>query len=419
LNDLAELVAWYGDRAADVGTTVLSLPDPEFHTLSGCVVSFSTNNYLAIASSSRMKAAAKLAIDTYGVGNCESRLLSGNLSIYSALEDRLARSKGLPNALLFATGYLANLGALSTLPRAAHYAKALGFDPASLSTYAYFSDQLNHVSIKEGIRASGARRHSYRHLDVNHLETLIKRSDATNKIIVTDGVFSQDGDIAPIPDLLGLAERYDAYLYIDDAHGTGVLGASGKGILEHFGVANERIIYMGTLSKAYGAIGGFVAASPHIIEVLRLLCPTHGFTSTLPPDQVLAVDTAMDIVADEPERRDRLWANQRYLLQKLSRLPCRIISSDTPIVPLAIGNDVDAIRLTLDLRERGFHVDAIKFPAVPLGGARIRLQLNAEHTSHQIDELVAALDDNRPLLEAGCLPCASHTDPQMATVLSG
>jgi glycine C-acetyltransferase len=400
LDDLADLVAWYGGRALDVGSTVLSLPSPTFEVASGRLVSFSTNNYLAIASCDRMKAAAKAAIDRYGVANCESRLLSGNLAIYAALEARLAQSKRLPKALLFATGYLANLGALSTLPRAMRYAQAIGYQPRAASSYAYFSDQLNHISIKEGIRAAGVARTSYRHCDANHLEHLVKRSNATNKIIVTDGVFSQDGDIAPIPDLLDIAERHGAYLYIDDAHGTGILGRSGRGVLEHFGIASDRIIYMGTLSKAYGAIGGFIAASPHIIEVLRLLCSAHGFTSTLPPDQVMAVDTAMDIVTDEPGRRERLWANQRYLLAKLRRLPCRILSATTPIVPLLVGSEASALRLARALGERGLHVDPIKFPAVPLGQARIRLQLNADHTELQIDALVEALACHQSLLAA-------------------
>jgi glycine C-acetyltransferase len=414
LEDLADLVAWYGDRASEVGSTVCSLPGPDFDTPSGRLVSFSTNNYLAIALCVRMKAAAKEAIEQYGVANCESRLLSGNLGIYSALEDRLAKSKGLPKALLFATGYRANLGTLSTLPRAEIYARALGYSPAASSSYAYFSDQRNHISIKEGIRASGAARLSYRHLDLNHLEALIKKSATTNKIIVTDGVFSQDGDIAPIPELLNLAERHGAYLYIDDAHGTGVLGRSGGGVLEHFGVASDRIIYMGTLSKAYGAIGGFVAASFHIIEVLRLLCPAPGFTSTRPPDQAMAVDRAMDIVVDEPERRERLWANQRYLLLKLRQLPCRVVSKATPIVPLLIGRETDAIRLAVNLRKRGFHVDPIKFPAVPLGGARIRIQLNADHTRRHIDDLVDALSRNRGLLEAGMSPHALEINLERA-----
>ena len=380
---------------------VLSLPTPEFATSSGPLVSFSTNNYLGIAACARIKAAAKDAIDRYGVGNCESRLLSGNLSIYSDLEDRLAVSKGLPKALLFATGYLANLGALSTFPRATVYARALGYDPSSVASYAYFSDQFNHVSIKEGIRASGASRFSYRHLDLNHLERSLRKSTATNKIIVTDGVFSQDGDIAPIPELLSLADRYDAFLYVDDAHGTGVLGRSGQGVLEHFGITSDRIIYMGTLSKAYGAIGGFVAASPHIIEVLRLVSPAHGFTSAMPPDQIAAVETAMDIVADEPERRVRLWANQRYLLSKLDELCCAVVSRSTPIVPLLVRDEMAAVRLSTILRKMGIHVDAIKFPAVPLGSARIRIQLNACHTKLQIDNLIAALEQNKVLLRDG------------------
>jgi glycine C-acetyltransferase len=417
VKDLIELVSWFGWRAPHVGSSVVSLPDPSFRDHSGEFVSFSTNNYLALSASPRLKAAAIEGIERYGVGNCESRLLTGNLAIYAELENKLARSKGQARALLFPTGYLANVGTLSSLPRAAHYARPLGFTPSAPSEYAYFSDELNHISIREGIRASGAARVSYRHRDLNHLSTLLERSAATNKIVVTDGVFSQDGDIAPIPELLRLAERHNAYLYIDDAHGTGVLGATGGGVLEHFGVSSERVIYMGTLSKAYGAIGGFIATNAYLVEILRLTCPAFGFTSTLPPDQALAVSVAVDIVANEPEHRERLWANHRYFVAKLKALPYQATATDTPIVPLMIGDEKKAEELATSLRTRSLHVDPIQFPAVPLGRARIRIQLNAGHTPEQIDRLIEALRDNAHVLDPSVL--ASSRAVAQPSALSG
>lgn len=391
---------WYGLRGARVGQCVSTLPNPKFRMHDLEHVSFSTNNYLGIASCARMKAAAIAGVEAYGVGNCESRLLSGNLQIYNELEETLAHSKGQTRALLFATGYLANLGTLSTLPRAASFARPLGFSPSRDYSYAYFSDEYNHISIREGIKASGAARATYRHLDLNHLSDLLQRSKATSKIIVTDGVFSQDGDIAPIPELLQLAERYDAMLYIDDAHGTGVLGPNGHGVLDHFGVRSDRIIYMGTLSKAYGAIGGFVATNAVIVEILRLTCSAYGFTSTLPPDQALAVKEAIDIVADEPERRDRLWANQRYFVKRMSGLNDVLLATETPILPVLVRDAERADQLTELLHNEHIHVDAIKFPAVAMDGARIRVQINADHSVQDIDRLVEILEANADILAA-------------------
>lgn len=391
---------WYGLRGARVGQCVSTLPNPKFRMHDLEHVSFSTNNYLGIASCARMKAAAIAGVEAYGVGNCESRLLSGNLQIYNELEETLAHSKGQTRALLFATGYLANLGTLSTLPRAASFARPLGFSPSRDYSYAYFSDEYNHISIREGIKASGAARATYRHLDLNHLSDLLQRSKATSKIIVTDGVFSQDGDIAPIPELLQLAERYDAMLYIDDAHGTGVLGPNGHGVLDHFGVRSDRIIYMGTLSKAYGAIGGFVATNAVIVEILRLTCSAYGFTSTLPPDQALAVKEAIDIVADEPERRDRLWANQRYFVKRMSGLNDVLLATETPILPVLVRDAERADQLTEILHNEHIHVDAIKFPAVAMDGARIRVQINADHSVQDIDRLVEILEANADILAA-------------------
>jgi glycine C-acetyltransferase len=398
MREFVELANWFGWSVPHSAEVVDSLPDPTFAVKGEKQVAFSTNNYLAIASSPRLKAAARIGLDKYGVGNCESRLLSGNLAVYNALEYKLAKSKGKPAAILFATGYLANIGVLSSLPRAAQYARAFGFSSTRMHSYAYFSDEFNHISIREGIRNSGAARYTYRHCDLNHLESLLKKSDATSKIIVSDGVFSQDGDIAPLPEILKLAERHDAVVYVDDAHGTGVLGATGRGITEHFGVNSPRLIYMGTLSKAYGAIGGFIATDIHIVEILRLSCSAYGFTSTLPPDQAFAVSEAIDIVGDEPERRIRLWDNQRYFVARMAGLPYRLVSTQTPIVPILIGDEDLTDRFAELLRADRLHVDAVKFPAVPVGQARLRIQLNAGHTREQIDWLVEVLEKHQGLL---------------------
>ena len=318
MHDLKEVGTWLqyrGTNRDDVAPT--TLPDPTFISDGRELVSFSTNNYLALATSVRMKARAHAARDRYGVGNCESRLLGGNLELYDELEARLASIKRKPAALLFATGYLTNLAVLPALVKSSNLARAFGYSPKVNWKHAFFTDEYNHLSIREGIRASGASSFAFRHVDMGDLEAKLASSAAQIKIIVTDGVFSQHGDIVPLRDMMVLAERYDAVVYIDDAHGTGVLGASGAGTTEHFGIESPRIIHMGTLSKAYGCIGGFVATESYIAQILRFGCSAFGFTSTLPPDQAAAVLEAIDMVTDEPERRARLWDNQRYFVSRM------------------------------------------------------------------------------------------------------
>lgn len=391
VREFDELAAWLAEQSLSAGDRVESLPDPAFRAEGRDFISFSSNNYLSLASSPRLIRAARRGLETYGVGNCESRLLGGNLAVYGELEQKLAACKNKDAAVLFATGYMANLGVLSSLPQTSKYARICGFSGSTEYTYAYFGDELNHVSIREGMRMSGALRATYRHLDLDHLEGLLKKSTATTRIIVTDGVFSQDGDIAPLPDLLQLAELYDATLYVDDAHGTGTLGEHGGGIAEHFGVSSERMIYMGTLSKAYGGIGGFVATEAHLAEIIRLSCSAYGFTSTLPPDQAVALSEAVDMVVDEPERRARLWENQRYFVARMSDLPYPLISTESPIVPILIGDEDVAAALAAALAQSGVHVDAVRFPAVALRKARLRVQLNARHSFADIDRLVDIL----------------------------
>jgi 8-amino-7-oxononanoate synthase len=400
LHEFVELAEWFGFRAPRDPAVVDSLPTPAFRVKNRHHVSFSTNNYLGITTSPRMRTAAIRGIEAYGVGNTDSRLLGGNLALYGELERKIARSNGKSHAILFATGYLTNLGVLSTLPRATQIARIYGFAGSREYSYAYFSDEYNHVSIREGMRLSGVRRYTYRHLDLDHLEKLLRQSAATSKIIVTDGVFSQDGDIAPIPDLLRLAARWDAMVYVDDAHGTGVLGASGGGVLEHFNAASERVIYMGTLSKAYGSIGGYVAANELITEVLRMTCPAYGFTATLPPGQAMVTSTAIDVVCDEPERRQRLWDNQRYFVQRMGDLNYKLVSTETPIVPIWLGDEAKAEQLARAVREEGIYVDAISFPGVPIKSARLRIQLNAGHRREEIDHLFEVLRRHQGLAES-------------------
>lgn len=392
MHDLKELGAWLDARGTEHEMLIPStLPDPCFLYEGREQVSFSTNNYLALATSPRLKARAREALERYGVGNCESRLLGGNLEIYEQLEATLARLKGKEAALVFATGYLTNLGVLPSLVRSTTLARAFGYRSRRSWSHAFLSDEYNHLSIREGIKSSGAPVASYRHLDLNDLERKLQTLTADIRIIVTDGVFSQHGDIAPLPELLALAERYDAFVYVDDAHGTGVLGPTGKGTAEYFGVQSPRLIHMGTLSKAYGAIGGFVATESYLARILRLGCPAWGFTSTLPPDQAAAVLEAIEMVADEPERRLRLWENQRYFVERMQEVGLPLACTDTPIVPMLIGDETECARLAANLRAEGIHVDAIMFPAVPRGQSRLRFIMNAHHTPAHIERVVEAL----------------------------
>ncbi|RFC44606.1 MAG: glycine C-acetyltransferase/8-amino-7-oxononanoate synthase [Verrucomicrobia bacterium] len=397
MQELREITSWIASQETAFHRIpqVSSLPDPVFECEGKQMVSFSSNNYLALAHDPRMIAAAREGLERYGVANCESRLLGGDMEIYVNLERKLAALKGKESAMLYATGYLTNLGVLSALPRSGMLPRVYGFRPTKRHKYAYFSDESNHTSIREGIALSGIPKLTYAHCDMEDLRKKLKSSEATTKIIVSDGVFSMDGDIAPLPDLLKIADEFDATLYVDDAHGTGVIGSTGGGIGEHFGVNSPRLISMGTLSKAYGAIGGFIATENYISDTLRFTSSAYGFTSTMPPDQVYAVSTALDIVKNEPERRERLWDNQRYFVQKVEALEMPLVSKETCIVPVLIGDEEKCERSAYDLSERGFHVDSIIYPAVKRGKARLRFNMNAHHTHSQIDELVDALGDYR------------------------
>lgn len=394
MNDLSEIARWLKGRSIyhDSGVHA-TLPDPRFISNGREFVSFSTNNYLALANHPRLVNAAKQGLDRYGVGNCESRLLGGDLDVYRELEARLGALKKKSDAVLFVTGYMTNIGVLSALVKAPTLARLYGYRARIRRKYAYYTDEFNHISIREGIQMSGAPRHTYRHVDMNHLEALLKAGDGTTPIIVSDGVFSMEGTIAPLPDLVALAERYGAILYIDDAHATGVLGEHGGGTSEHFNCYSPTIIQMGTLSKAFGAIGGFVAVDREMADVIRLTSSAYGFTCPPPPDQASALIAALDLLSEEPQRRQKLWKNQRYFIERMRPLGYHLVSTETAIVPVLIGEAQLCIRYVEALRNAGIHVDAVQFPAVPLGQARLRFMMNAAHTKAQIDRVVAVMKD--------------------------
>jgi 8-amino-7-oxononanoate synthase len=395
MQELREITDWIAsqDNTFHRIAKVSSLPNPEFECEGKTMVSFSSNNYLSLAHDPRMIAAAKVGLEEFGVANCESRLLGGDMDIYLDLERELAQIKGKETAMLYATGYLTNVGVLSALPNSGLLPRAYGFRPSKRRRYMYFTDEFNHTSIREGIALSGIQKSMYRHCDLEDLRSKLKANPDYCKIIVSDGVFSMDGDIAPLPELIDLAEEFDATLYIDDAHGTGVLGATGAGITEHFGVNSPRLISMGTLSKAYGAIGGFIATERYIADTLRFTSSAFGFTSTMPPDQVLAVSMALRIIKSEPQRRERLWANQRYFVSQVEAMGMDLVSKETCIVPVLIGDEQRCEEYAFVLSERGYHVDSIIYPAVKRGKARLRFNMNAHHTRAHIDGLLEVLAD--------------------------
>lgn len=392
MHELSDIAKWLEtNEVHHISAINESLPDPTFVSEGRTFVSFSTNNYLALANHPRLVAAAKRGLDRYGVGNCESRLLGGDLDVYRELEARLGALKHKPDAVLFVTGFVTNIGVLSSLVKAGMLARLYGYRAKKRYKFAYYSDEFNHVSIREGILMSGAIRHTYRHADMNHLESLLKAGDGTTPIIVTDGVFSMEGTIAPLPDLVALAERYGAILYVDDAHATGILGENGGGTSEHFNCYSPSIIQMGTLSKALGSIGGFVAVEKDVADVIRLTSSVYGFTCPPPPDQAFALITALDLLAEEPQRRQKLWENQRYFVEKMRPLGYKMVSTTTPIVPVLIGDAEQCQLHAQALKKEGIHVDSVQFPAVPMGQSRLRFMMNAGHTREQIDHVVAVM----------------------------
>jgi 8-amino-7-oxononanoate synthase len=341
------------------------------------LVNLCSSNYLGLAGDPRLvEAAARGAVRGGGAGS--SRLMAGHDPAFAELEEKVAAFKGTERALVLGSGYLANVGILTAV---------LDRDAA------VFADRLNHASLIDGVRLSGARSHRYRHLDLEHLERLLQASDAPRKLIVTDTVFSMDGDVAPLRELVSLKERYGAALLVDEAHAGGVLGPHGEGLAHELGIAGEVELQMGTFSKAYGAYGAYVAASGAWIDHLVSACRTLVYSTALPPAVVATIDAAVDLVRDADDRRAALRAKAERFRAGVRAAGFDTGGSTTQIVPALVGESERALALAAALEEHGVLAVGIRPPTVPAGTARLRFSLLATHTDEQLDLALQALAD--------------------------
>jgi 8-amino-7-oxononanoate synthase len=363
-----------------VRPVVQSPQTPEIQVDGRRLTAFCSNDYLGLATHPKVIEAFHLAVDRYGVGSGASHLVCGHSQEHHKLEEELAEFTGRARALLFSTGYMANLGAVNAL---------IGRGDA------VFEDRLNHASLLDAGLLSGARFQRFRHNDTNHLRKQLQASDARHKMIVVDGVFSMDGDLAPLPELAQVAQEFDAWLMVDDAHGLGCLGAKGGGCLDHFGLTQEDVpILMGTLGKAFGTFGAFVAGSEALIESLIQFARPYIYTTALPPAVAAATRAALRLVREEGDRRVHLQNLVQRFRSGAQAIGLELWPSPSAIQPIIVGDDARALRLTDALRERGFWVSTIRPPTVPEGTARLRVTLSAAHTVAQVDGLLNALAES-------------------------
>jgi len=340
------------------------------------VVLLSSNNYLGLADHPTLRKAATEALERYGCGAGASRSIAGTMEPHRALEERIARFKGCEAALVFNTGYMANVGLLTTLMEGGDL---------------ILSDELNHASIVDGGRLSRAEVWVYRHRAMDHLEALLKRSSHRRRLIVTDGVFSMEGDIAPLPAIRGLADRYGALVMVDDAHATGILGRGGRGTAEHFGMMGRIEIQMGTLSKALGCFGAYVAGTRDLVDYLINCCRTFVYTTALPPAVAAMALAALEIVEKEPERRVRLWENAGYFKDGLEQLGFDTGMSETPLCPVLIGDNTLTMEADRRLMAHGVFLQGIRPPSVPPQRSRLRATVMATHTKEDLDYALEGL----------------------------
>jgi 8-amino-7-oxononanoate synthase len=351
---------------------------PHVRVAGRALVNFSSNDYLGLANHPRLREAAHRAIDAHGVGAGASPLVSGNLRAHDDAERRFAGFANLPRALLFGSGYAANLGILA----------ALADRDAEI-----FSDELNHACLIDGARLSKAKVTRFPHRDAGALEAMLAQSQSQFRLVATDAVFSMDGDIAPVPRLIELCEKYDGWLVLDDAHGIGVLGPTGRGTLEHFGVSSPRIVYMATLGKALGGYGAFVAGAGETIEWLVQRARTYVYSTALPPMAAEVAIAALDLLDERPSIVHALHARIEDFTAALSDAGIGAAPSATAIHPIVVGETRRALDAAERLRERGFLVPAIRPPTVPEGTSRLRVSLSAAHTREEIAALASALSD--------------------------
>ncbi len=342
------------------------------------ILSFCSNDYLGLANHPELVAALKKGVDEYGVGSGAAHLVNGHSRAHHALEEELAEFTGRPRALLFSTGYMANLGTVSALIGAGD---------------AIFEDRLNHASLIDAALLSRARLSRYAHTDTASLEGKLASSKGEQKLIVTDGVFSMDGDIAPLPELAAAAKKNDAMLMVDDAHGIGVLGPQGAGSVAHFGLGIDEVpVLMGTLGKGVGSFGAFVAGSEELIEWLIQAARPYIYTTATPPAIAEASRASLKLIQGDEWRREKLQVLIKRFRQGATQLGLELMESQTPIQPLIIGDAARAMALSRQLEAQGILISAIRPPTVPEGTARLRITFSASHTEEQVDRLLAALE---------------------------
>ncbi|HEX9532712.1 MAG TPA: glycine C-acetyltransferase [bacterium] len=342
------------------------------------VINLASNNYLGLANHARLKAAARRAIDELGVGSGAVRTIAGNMAIHRELEDELARFKHTEATLLYQSGFTANAGTVAAL---------LGKEDIIVS------DELNHASIIDGARLSGAEKKIYPHKDIAAARALLAESRSARRLLlITDGVFSMDGDIAPLPDLLTVAEEFGAIMMVDDAHASGVLGQAGRGTVDHFNLHGRVHVQVGTLSKAFAGQGGYVAGSRSLVDYLIHRARPLLFSTSHPPSVAASALAAVRLVQEEPELIERLWDNTRFFKKGLTQLGWNTGASETPITPVMVGDE----RLTMDLSDRlftaGVFALGIAFPTVPRGKARIRTIVTAGHTRTHLQRALDAFE---------------------------
>jgi len=341
------------------------------------VIMIGSNNYLGLTNHPRVKEAAIKAIEKYGTGCAGSRILNGNLDIHEELEKKLARFLRKEAALVFATGYQTNLGVISAL---------VGRNDVAII------DMYDHASIIDGCRLSFGEVKKYRHNDMEALERALEVTKEKNKLIIVDGVFSMEGEIADLPAIVRLAKVYGARIMVDDAHGIGVLGKGGRGTAEHFGLENEVDLIMGTYSKSLAAIGGFIAGPSEVINWIKHLGRSMIFSASLPPALVASVSTALDIIEEQPQLRTQLWKNTHKMLKSYKELGYDTGTSETPIVPIIIKDSMKVYEMCKLLFENGIFVNAVVSPAVPPGRELLRTSYMATHTGEQLDKVLGAFE---------------------------
>lgn len=368
---------------------------PEMYMDGQRYLTFCSNDYLGLANHPEVAAAFQKGIQQYGVGSGAAHLINGHTEAHQALEEELARMTGREAAILFSTGYMANIGVITALLN---------------KQDAVFQDKWNHASLLDGGLLSGGRFQRYLHNDVDNLNARLARSEARRKLIVTDGVFSMDGDIAPLPQLVTCAQQHDAWLMVDDAHGFGVLGDSGAGCAEHFQLSQSALpVLMGTLGKAVGTAGAFVAGSQTLIDYLMNFARPYIYTTAMPAAVSVATLASLKIIQHDSSRRQRLQSNIQYFRQAAEQLGLNLMPSHTAIQPILVGDADTALKASEHLKAHGMMVTAIRPPTVPEGTARLRITLSAAHEPHQIDQLLQVLST------IASLQSGHHLDRQSAS----